>query len=495
MEPDLDRGHRFLEVMAGIAAGKALPDVLREIVRGAVDLAHASYGVLTVGDVFVYAGLDPEAAARLRADPSWPASGVFSVPIPVQAGFLHVSGGPFSDLEKQAVHAMSIAAAMAVRDARVLDASRRREAWLQASNEITEALLSGTDPGRELTLVASHARTVAGAPIAAIALPDDEQPGVLIFEVVEGADRLTGASIKVEGTASGRVFDSGEPLLIDNYGAAAAAWQAGSGASPPSGLRELGSAAIVPLTAGSEVLGVLLLCRMANEPLFEQADLDLLRNFAAHAALALQYAAARRDQQRVVVFEDRERIARDLHDLVIQRVFATGMALEAAAAVIPVNPTDAASRVRQAVDDLDKTIQEIRTTVFALQQSDIDSLRSLVLATVDDATPALGFSPSVRFRGPVDTAVAAEITEQMLPVLRESLSNVAKHARASEVSVEISVSDTLLIRVVDDGVGVPETGRRSGLANMATRAEQLGGTFGLADADPGTELTWQVPLR
>jgi signal transduction histidine kinase len=379
--------------------------------------------------------------------------------------------------------------------AELLEESRRREAWLLASNEITAALLATDGSQDELRLVASHARSVAAAPFAAIALPDEDQPDVLIFHVAVGVEHLEGATVTVEGTASGMVFSSGEAQLIDQYGDAAASWQGDHGAVSPGELKGLGSAAIVPLKAGADILGVLLLCRRRDEPLFGPSDLELLRNFAAHAALALRYATARADQQRLVVFEDRDRIARDLHDLVIQRVFATGMALEAAAAIVPVNPEDASARIRQAVDDLDETIQEIRTTVFALQSPPSDSLRSQVLEAVAYAGAVLGFPPSVRFLGPVDTTVSPTTSEQLLPVLREALSNAARHARASAVSIEISADEDLLLRVIDNGVGMPSGGRCSGVANMAFRARRLGGTFTVEPANPGTELRWRVPLR
>jgi signal transduction histidine kinase len=176
-------------------------------------------------------------------------------------------------------------------------------------------------------------------------------------------------------------------------------------------------------------------------------------------------------------------------------VFATGMALEAAAAIVPLDPVDASARIRQAVDDLDETIQEIRTTVFALQSPPSDSLRSQVLEAVAYAGAVLGFPPSVRFLGPVDTTVSPTTSEQLLPVLREALSNTARHARASAVSIEISAHEDLLLRVIDNGIGMPSGGRRSGVANMAFRARRLGGTFTLEPADPGTELRWRVPLR
>jgi two-component system, NarL family, sensor histidine kinase DevS len=379
--------------------------------------------------------------------------------------------------------------------ARLLEQSRRREEWLRASNEITAALLATDGTEDELRLIATHARDIAGAPFAAMALPDDSEPGTLVFHVAAGMEHLEGTTIPVEGTGSGQVFISGEASLIDNYGEAAGTWQDQTGGMAAGKLHGLGSAAIVPLIAGDETIGVLLLCRRRGEPLFLQADLDLLRNFAAHTALALRYANARADQQRLVVFEDRDRIARDLHDLVIQRVFATGMALEAAATIIPINPQDAATRIRASVDDLDKTIQEIRTTVFALQQPPDESLRAQVLATADHAATTLGFPPSVRFIGPVDTTVSSTTSEQLIPVLREALSNVARHAQATRVSIEITAKEELQLLVTDNGIGMPSDGRRSGVANMAKRARHLGGSFHIVPANPGTELRWRVPLR
>ncbi|ONI75124.1 hypothetical protein ALI144C_40970 [Actinosynnema sp. ALI-1.44] len=367
-----------------------------------------------------------------------------------------------------------------------LEDSHRREAWLRASNEITAALLSGTS-GNELSLIAQHAREVAGAPMAAIALPDDDREN-LIFEVVQGAKVLTGTTVAIADTASGQVFRTGEAMLVDHYGDAPD-WRTGP---VPKG--HLGSAAIVPLPASDEPLGVLLLVRLRDEPRFKQADVELLRNFAAHVAMAVRYSQVRADQERLMVFEDRERIARDLHDLVIQRVFATGMALEAAASVIGVDPDDAATRVRNAVNDLDVTIQEIRTTVFALQQGATESLRSEVLSTVEQARKGLGFAPSVRFRGPVDTAVPREVNDQLLPVLREALSNMARHAHATAASIEVALDEDLLLRVTDNGVGIPPSGRRSGLTLMASRAERLDGTFTINRLSPGTELQWRVPL-
>lgn len=505
---DNDRDHRVLDAVLAIGAGLELSDVLHRIVRAAVDLVDARRGALGVlapdGSRFtelVHVGMDEETVRLLRNGVD--AAGLLDVPITVQDtvfGHLYLGGTGFTGEDGEVARALATAAGIAVHNARLFEESRRREAWLRASNEISATLLAGRHQAGELRLVTERAREVAGAPVAALALPDERQPGKLVFQVVDGLGdigRLEGVAVDIDGTASGMVFSTGEPLLLDSYGDAAATWQGDAGAAFHPALKELGSAAIVPLAAGRQPLGVLLLCRRRDEVPFGQSDLELLENFALHATFALQYSRARADQQRLVVFEDRDRIARDLHDLVIQRIFATGMALEAAANVLNLNPANAAERIRRAVDDLDGTIREIRTTVFALQQpsESASSVRAQVLEAVEAAAGALGFAPSVRFDGPVDTIIGEEIREHLLAVLREALSNTARHARATEVSVAISARDGLRLVVADNGVGLPAGGRRSGLANLSARAAQLGGTFVTEAADPGTVLVWRVPLR
>jgi signal transduction histidine kinase len=227
-----------------------------------------------------------------------------------------------------------------------------------------------------------------------------------------------------------------------------------------------------------------------------------LRQFATHATVALQVAERRRDAERLTVLEDRDRIARDLHDLVIQQLFATGMQLESAARLV--ERPEAAERVRRAVDDLDTTIREIRSTIYGLQSTFVEqpvSLRARLLDVIDAGAEQLTFVPSMRLSGLVDTAVPPTVAEHLLAVVRESLSNVARHAQATQVDVTLAVesgTDGAGLRLViqDDGRGLPvEQGRRSGLANLADRAAQLGGSFGVLDRPSGgVEVIWEVPL-
>ncbi|WP_285564912.1 sensor histidine kinase, partial [Actinomadura rubrobrunea] len=210
---------------------------------------------------------------------------------------------------------------------------------------------------------------------------------------------------------------------------------------------------------------------------FSDATQRLLEAFAGQAAVALELADRRRDAERLALLEDRDRIARDLHDTVIQRLFATAMTLMSAGKIT--QRRDVAVRVQRAVDDLDDTIRQIRSTIFALQAGpDEEGLRSRLHAVVDEAADHLGFAPSVRLDGLLDTAVSDEVGEHLLAVAREALSNVARHARAREAQVAVDVrDDEVVLRVEDDGVGLCEGGRRSGLRNMAERAERLGGSF------------------
>jgi signal transduction histidine kinase len=247
---------------------------------------------------------------------------------------------------------------------------------------------------------------------------------------------------------------------------------------------------------GGEARGVLVVTGLAG------ADTVVakraLSSFAAQAAVALELAERRRDAERFAVFEDRDRIARDLHDLVIQRLFATGMQLEGAGRLIDTRPAEAATRVRGAVDDLDDTIRELRSTIYGLQapEDERSSLRALILQVVDAGAEQLGFAPSLRMDGLLDTLVPIAVSEHALAALREALSNAARHASARAVEVSVAVrDDQLLLDVVDNGVGMGETHRRSGLANLAARAAQLGGTLDIAsEPAAGTRISWRVPL-
>ncbi len=252
----------------------------------------------------------------------------------------------------------------------------------------------------------------------------------------------------------------------------------------------------VPITVRNQVFGNLYLCEKQDAEEFTEGDEELAVALAAAAGVAIENARLHERVQELAVLEDRERIARDLHDRVIQRLFATGMALQAAERHVS-EPREAA-RVGEAVDELDDIIREIRNLIFGLQRPLRHGLRVELLAVADAARESLGFEPRVHLDGPVDSVVPEVAADHLLATLREALSNVARHAQASQVDVVVAVGADLLLQVVDDGIGFDpgtDRGEGNGLANLAERAMALGGKLTFARrSGRGTLLEWRVPL-
>lgn len=269
--------------------------------------------------------------------------------------------------------------------------------------------------------------------------------------------------------------------------------------------RAYGPVMMLPLQSDGRVLGTLVTPRARGARPFSEAERTLATQFASQAALALMMAEAQRDRERLAVYEDRDRIARDLHDLVIQRLFATGMMLESAQrrSVVP----EVQVGVGRAVDELDVTIQEIRTAIFALQQGPAEApsgLRTRVLREINMAAVPLGFKPSHHFVGPVDAVVGELTGKNLIAALREALSNAFRHAQAARIDVVVDSTVVLAdgqhgvrLTVADDGVGIAEGGRRSGLKNLKRRAESLGGDSwygpGIGEDGGGTTVVWEAP--
>jgi signal transduction histidine kinase len=253
-----------------------------------------------------------------------------------------------------------------------------------------------------------------------------------------------------------------------------------------------------------EVFGNLYLTDKSSAEVFSDVDEELVVGLAAAAGVAIENARLHARVQELALVEDRERIARDLHDTVVQRLFATGLSLQGATALIHGDPATASARVQAAVDDLDLTIKHIRSAIFGLASTagqDRTGVRSRVLDVVGEASRVLGFEPTVLFDGQVDAVTPEPVAVDALATLREALSNVARHAQASRVDVVVAVDadggGELCLRVTDDGVGPPspDQPRGHGLDNMAQRARRRGGSFTLGPADPrGTELEWRVPI-
>jgi len=429
-------------------------------------------------------------------------------------------GQPFSPADEAVVSALAAAAGVAIDNARLYDESRRRETLLAASSEVSTALLSGGNPGDALRLIAHRAREVTDAGLAVIATgnvraspsPSPSPVSVSVsvsVTVVDGSgnEEPHGPAVALLGSTLVLPPEVVQALL-DGRVAAASNLQVSTGdadslrpqpgdwvlAHPATLSGPVLLACLGDPGAGAPVLAV---ASAVNGTGFVAGAGAALRTFCDQAAVALELGHRRQQAEQASVFEDRDRIARDLHDQVIQRLFATGMALESATRYI--DRPEASSRVRAAVDELDVTIREIRSTIYALQHPPVEeprSLRARILDVVDAAAAQLGFAPAVRLDGLVDTRVDGALAEHLLAVLREALLHAARHARASRVEVHLDVSEQITLTVRDDGVGLPADGRRSGLDNIAGRAISAGGQF-IAHAPDGggSELIWQVPAE
>ncbi|MFI5564275.1 GAF domain-containing protein [Amycolatopsis japonica] len=530
----------LLEAVARIGGDLTLPDVLQRIARAAVDLFGARYGALALLGPdraltgFVPAGfpatgvlpelperspvrllLDEAGPVRLDEPPADPASIGFPADTGPVGSFLgvqirvrervfavlYLTGGDFSGQDDEVLVALAGAAAAAIENAGRFEQVRRRGRWLEASYQITGALLAERDLLSTLGLIAERARVVAGGSVGAIARPGEDG---LRFEIVEprgeDADRLAGLTVPADnGSATGMAYSTGEAVVVRDYGERVIEQQGGRAGTLPAMLKDLDSMVAVPLVVGDDRLGVLVVAKFRDKTPFTETDVQLAETFAAHAALAVEFARAQEDRQRLAVFEERDRIARDLHDVVIQRLFATGLGLEGVGRII--GEPRIAERISGFVQDLDRTIREIRNSIFSLQEPTQaqGSLRSELLRIALDSAVLLGFEPRIGFDGPIDTAVPDEVRSDLLATLREALSNAARHAAASSVMVDVIVDRSgrrLAVTVVDDGVGPPDgPGRRSGLANLAERAARWGGSCGLkAVEDGGTRLEWTAEL-
>jgi signal transduction histidine kinase len=531
-----DRVQALLDAVLAIGTDLDLQTVLHRIVEAAAQLVDARYGALGVIDdlhllsQFLTVGIDEEAATRIGPLPrgggilevlineprpmrlhdlrDHPAAFGFPAHHPPMKSFLGVpirvrnevfgnlyltekqGGGDFDDEDERVVLALASAAGVAIENARLYDDVRHRERWLRASSEVTTALLSGTEPEEVLRLVAARARDLTEADFAAIVLPLGES---LVIEVANGdaAEHVTGKRIDPRASLIGDAFRGGVTVAIDDVHESPD-WPRNSDA-----LDEFGPVIIVPLVAGSARHGVLWVGNLAGGRRFRDSHQVMLEAFADQAALGLELARQRRETEQLSLFRDRDRIARDLHDTVIQRLFATGMQLESSMRYM--TGPEASDRVQGAVSDLDKTIKEIRSTIYSLQRSDrspSNSLRARIVELIEELTPALGFTPTLRLEGLVDTRVSRDVAENLLPALREALSNTARHAKASRADVSVVVDeDWTTLTVSDNGLGLAADGRRSGLANLEARAVSLGGTF-LAHSAPegGAEVVWRVPV-
>ncbi len=498
---------QLIDAMLAIGDVDGLDDVLQRIVNTAATVAdcrYAALGVINEGghglSSFITEGISDEERAlidheplglgllgalvrqphvlrldNLADDPNSvgfpenhpPMTSFLGVPITVGDavfGNLYLTekrGGHFTDSDVALVEQLAVAAGIAVSNARLVERAKRREQLQSASAEINRELLAGTDPSEVLKRVASCARELANSDVGLIAFADSNEN--FVVEVVD---------------------DTADPRLIGQ-------------ALPNTASIE------VPLLGPKGQVAVLVVANPDSQRGFSASVVEQLQDFAGQAALALELAQTRSDSQLVAVFEDRDRIARDLHDTVIQRLFAAGMYLESTGRLVQ-NPT-VGDRINSVVDDLDATIMEIRQTIRSLQHDDRTErigARARVLGLVDQLSSILGTRPAVHIDGLLDSRITDNIGSDLVTVVREGLSNIARHAHAQNVSVEITTNESVIELVItDDGVGFDtdpnDESRRSGLRNLEERAEQHGGQFVVTsrpDLPTGTRLQWTVPL-
>ncbi|MFC0063624.1 GAF domain-containing sensor histidine kinase [Umezawaea endophytica] len=518
-----ERLHLLLSAVVSLASDLSLPDVLRRVVESSCSLVGARYGALTVVSPnrrlleFTYVGSDGDEGADRDALPrvrpqldstcsdAGPVGTYLYLPVHVRGqvfGNLYLTdkedGGEFTEVDTEIVTTVAAAAGIAIENARLYEQTRQREVWHRASNEVTLALLSGISGRDALSQVAAQARGAADGIVAALVLPDNR--GELVLEVVDGILGRHAKGFTVPDTASSwEVFTNGKPKVMDNL-VQVGLWPEGVNPGLVEDFGRIGPIVLVPMAAGERVLGVLMVARPRGHHPFDAADVELVESFASQAALVLEFTRAQEDSRRLAILEDRDRIARDLHDLVIQRLFGLGLGLQGLNG--SVDQPVVAARLAGFIEEVDHTIREIRRTIFSLHEppSGGVSLRGQLLREVRESARLLGFEPTVALDGPLDSVVPDPVRPDLLASLREALANAARHAGATTVSVSVTVdraATSVELVVRDNGKGLPERQVRhsGGLVNMSARADRWSGRCAVdSESGRGVSVVWSVPL-
>jgi signal transduction histidine kinase len=507
-----------------------LEKVLRRIAEAAVSLVGAEYGALGViapdGHLerFLHVGMPDDAVERIGHLPEGhgilgavidqaapirlphlgddprsagfparhpPMDAFLGVPIRVRHevfGNLYLTNprnGTFTAEDEELVTALAATAGIAIDNARLFDETRRRQSWSAALAEVTSALLSGNSDD-VLGLIADRLATAVEADLVCVVVRGGE-PGTLRVDTARGSDAeaVRGRVYPAEGTLVGRALASGQITSTDlQVRAETFEWQPG-----------LGPTIAIPVMVVGEAIGALAIARATGGRRFGEAELSMAAEFASQTGLAIEIARARADRQSLELAEDRSRIARDLHDHVIQRLFGSGLALQSIAARNP----SAAPELEAQVEAIDAAIAEIRTAVFALsrRRPGPATLRHRLLDVVSEFSGSLPSVPRVTFSGPVDLLIRGELGDDLVAAVREGLANVLRHADAGRVEVDVATVDGVAsVEIVDDGVGIdPGVRRRSGTANLAARASAHGGSYLLEPAaGGGTRMRWTASL-
>lgn len=529
-----DRLDGLVDAMLAVTAGLELDATLRTIVHTARELLDARYGALGVRGhdhelvQFIYEGIDE--ATREMIGPLPSGHGVLGVlidhPEPIRLDNIHDhaesvgfprhhppmrtflgvpvrirdtvfgnlyltekrAGQPFSEDDEVLAQALAAAAGIAIENARLYQQSQTRQAWIAATRDIATELLAGTEPARVFQLIADEALKLTDAEAALVAVPadGDAAPGdvtELLITATSGAVHAFADAehaIPAAGTTVGRAYLERTPLRTDSFDVATGVFHTG------------GPALVLPLRTTENVAGVLLALRGPEGTPFTDEQLDMVAAFADQAALAWELASAQRRMRELDVLTDRDRIARDLHDHVIQRLFAVGLTLQG---TIPrTRSIEAQRRIDECIDDLQTVIQDIRTAIFDLHGGSGPTRLRQRIDEVLAQFGGAGVRTAAHYSGPL-SIIDAELAEHAEAVVREAVSNAVRHGHAGEVTVRVSVNDDLCIEVYDNGCGIGDTGTESGLANLRRRAEESGGTFSVSVRESGgTELRWTAPL-
>lgn len=529
------RVRSLVDLNRSIVAELSLAAVLSRVVDAARTIARAQYAALGVLgpdgrlEQFIHAGMDEDTVAAIgdlprgrgllgalisdprpirlaviEADPRSsglppahpPMTSFLGVPIQSRGeiyGNLYltnrIDAAEFTADDEELVQAIAATAGVAIENARLYEESRRQQEWLRASGEISRQLLQDSPTTEILTRIADVVLRLAAADLVTVVFPGADSREMTV-QIARGhqASTLLGHTYAAADSLASEAMTSGHAVCADA--------RDGRYVVHLQSAFDVGPVMACPLVGENGVRAVVMVGRRAGSPAFSGEDVRMAEAFASHAAIALELSDRREGLQQLSVLEDRHRIARDLHDHVIQRLFATGLSVQAAA-VRTADP-DVAARLQTAVEDMDDTIRQIRTSIFGLQEqrTAVATPRAVLADLVAEVEPVLGFAPELRFAGPVDTVLDQEVLEDATAVLREGLTNVAKHTDADQVSVSVAASARhLTIEIVDNGSSAPDArGRQSGLANLHRRATLRSGALTLSRDAARTTLRWTAAL-
>jgi signal transduction histidine kinase len=542
MSDDASRGAPELAAaVLAAASGSHLEATLHEVVQAAVRHVGATYGALGVLsadgsrlDRFVIEGMDQDTRRRIGTPPTGggllgllvaepvalrlddladhPAFQGFPEGHPPMRSFLGApvcvgdvvfgnlyltekrGGGPFTDADVEATEALAAVAGLAIENARLLERAERRRAWAQAGMDISTTLLEGADPDEVLRTATARITGLTQAQAGGVLVPvpgDDTALRVLVAFGPHGDD-AEGVCVPMDNELLREAHRSGVPRLVTD-----AEFERLAGSVPALAAEfshEYGPALLIPV-GGPPALGTLVVLRRRDREPFEPELLDLAAAFAAQVTVALELVRSQRRERRLQVQADRDRIARDLHDHVVQRIFATALALDRIGRSVAAESPDLAARLAERVDELDGTISRIRSSIFELQHRDAsaEGVRQRLADVIRSVVDGHGLRPDLRVHGEVEE-LPADLVPDVVATVGELVTNVVRHARAERVTVTVTVTDALCVQVTDDGRGLPPITVRSGLANLSDRAERWGGGLTASGGPSGTEVAWTVPL-